>query len=157
MYDMGTANSRVGTMDDGRDRPAGADATHLAALPPAVTAHAEGRDGLLVALSDLHIGGDPGQEDFFCHAEFVALLDDLDREPGPVTLLVNGDFFEFLQVTVPPGGNRAQAIVEHPDHAALFARWREWNAHLGRRTVYTVGNHDSETGWNPAIGAYLIA
>jgi len=122
-----------------------------------VETNAEGRDGLLVVLSDLHIGGDPGQEDFFCHAELIALLDDLDREPEPVTLLINGDFFEFLQVTVPPGGNRAQAVVEHPDHAALFARLRQWNARRGHRTVYTIGNHDSETAWNGAIGTYLIA
>src|SRR5947208_15811494 len=95
---------------------------------PAVRTNASGRDGLLVALSDLYIGGDPGQEDFFAHDEFIALLDDLDRTPGPVTLLLNGDFFEFLQVTVSPGGNRARAVVEHPDHAALFARLRAWNA-----------------------------
>ena len=119
--------------------------------------NAEGADGLLVVLSDLHIGGDPGQEDFFAHEEFVALLDDLDREPGPVTLLINGDFFEFLQVSVPPGSNRARAIVEHPDHAALFVRLRQWNAHPQHRTVYTVGNHDSEASWNAAIGTYLIA
>jgi hypothetical protein len=144
-------------MGDVRDRMTGRDGGPMAPSPPVVAMNAEGQGGVLVVLSDLHIGGDPGQEDFFCHAELTALLDDLDRESGPVTLLVNGDFFEFLQVTAPPGGNRAQAIVEHPDHAALFARWREWNAHPGRRTVYTVGNHDSEMGWNPAIGAYLIA
>ena len=132
------------------------DAPHIVALPAAVETNAEGRDGILVVLSDLHIGGDPGQEDFFCHTELTALLDDLDREPGPVTILINGDFFEFLQVTVPPGGNRARAVVEHPDHAALFARLREWNARPGHRTVYTVGNHDSETAWNAAIGIYLI-
>ncbi len=112
---------------------------------------------MLVVLSDLHIGGDPGQEDFFCHHELMALLDDLDHEPGPVTLLINGDFFEFLQVSVPPGGNRAQAIVEHPDHAELFTRLRQWNRGPGHRTVSTVGNHDSEMGWNAAIGTYLIA
>ena len=123
------------------------DAPHVVALP-AVETNAEGGMAMLVALSDLHIGGDPGQEDFFCHAELMALLDDLDREPGPVTMLINGDFFEFLQVSVPPGGNRAQAIVEHPDHAELFARLRQWNGRPGHRTVYTVGNHDSETGWN---------
>lgn len=144
-------------MDDLRCRMTGRDGAQTGALPAIVAMNAAGRDGTLVALSDLHIGGDPGQEDFFCHGELIALLDDLDREPGPVTLLVNGDFFEFLQVTPPPGANRAQAIVEHPDHAALFARWRAWNARPGRRTVYTVGNHDSETGWNPAIGTYLIA
>lgn len=143
-------------MDDARCRVERMDAPHVVTLPPAVALNAEGRDGILVAFSDLHIGGDPGQEDFFCHAELAALLDDLDREPGPVTILINGDFFEFLQVTVPPGGNRARAIVEHPDHAALFARLRRWNARPGHRTVYTVGNHDSETGWNGAIATYLI-
>lgn len=133
------------------------DAPMLAPLAPVVAMNVTGRDGVLVTLSDLHIGGDPGQEDFFCHAELMALLDDLDREPCPVTLLINGDFFEFLQVSVPPGGNRAQAIVEHPDHTELFARLRQWNGRPGHRTVYTVGNHDSETGWNPAIGEYLRA
>ncbi len=128
----------------------------MVALPAVVETNAEGRNGVFVVLSDLHIGGDPGQEDFFCHAELIALLDDLDREPEPVTILINGDFFEFLQVTPPPGGNRAQAVVEHPDHAALFARLRQWNARPGHRTVYTVGNHDSETAWNAAIGIYLI-
>ena len=133
------------------------DAPHIVALPAVVETNAEGRNGVLVVLSDLHIGGDPGQEDFFCHAELIALLDDLDREPEPVTILINGDFFEFLQVSVPPGGNRARAVVEHPDHAALFARLRQWNVRPGHRTIYTVGNHDSETAWNGAIGAYLIA
>ncbi len=126
------------------------------ALSPVVEVTGRGRDGLLVSLSDLHIGGDRGQEDFYCHTEFVALLDDLDREPGPVTLLINGDLFEFLQVTVPPDALRVQAIVESEAHAALFACWREWNTRPGHRTVYLVGNHDAETGWNAAIGAYLI-
>lgn len=133
------------------------DAPHIVALPAVVETNAEGREGVLIVLSDLHIGGDPGQEDFFCHAELIALLDDLDRESEPVTILINGDFFEFLQVTPPPGGNRARAVVEHPDHAALFARLRTWNVRPGHRTVYTVGNHDSEAGWNAAIGTYLIA
>jgi UDP-2,3-diacylglucosamine pyrophosphatase LpxH len=143
-------------MDNGTYRAPGIDAPHIVALPAVVETNAEGRGGVLVVLSDLHIGGDPGQEDFFCHAELIALLDDLDREPEPVTILINGDFFEFLQVTLPPGGNRARVVVEHPDHAALFARLREWNARPGHRTVYTVGNHDSETAWNVAIGTYLI-
>jgi len=143
-------------MDNGTCRAPGMDAPHMVALPAVVETNAEGRDGVLIVLSDLHIGGDPGQEDFFCHAELIALLDDLDRESEPVTILINGDFFEFLQVTVPPGGNRARAVVEHADHATLFARLREWNARPGHRTVYTVGNHDSETAWNAAIGAYLI-
>lgn len=137
------------------------DAPYIVALPAVVETNAAGRGGVLVVLSDLHIGGDPGQEDFFCHTELIALLDDLDHEsesePEPVTILINGDFFEFLQVSVPPGGNRARAVVEHPDHAALFARLRAWNARPGHRTVYTVGNHDSEAAWNAAIGAYLIA
>jgi len=132
------------------------DALTPTALSPVVEVMARGSGGLLVAVSDLHIGGDPGQEDFFCQREFIALLDDLDREPGPVTLLINGDFFEFLQVTVPPNQLRVQAIVEHPDHAAMFARLAAWNREPQHRTVYTVGNHDSETGWNAAVGAYLI-
>ena len=144
-------------MDDPTGRQVEREIPPPGALPPVVRMSVEGRDGLLVVLSDLHIGGDPGQEDFFCHAELMSLLDDLDREPGPVTLLINGDFFEFLQVTVPPGENRAQAIVEHPDHAELFAHLRRWNARPGHRTSYVVGNHDSETGWNADIGAYLIA
>ncbi|MCA1723706.1 MAG: hypothetical protein LC748_05540, partial [Thermomicrobia bacterium] len=78
-------------MEKGRCPPPGMDAPHIVALPAAVETNAEGRDGVLVVLSDLHIGGDPGQEDFFCHAELIALLDDLDRETEPVTLLINGD------------------------------------------------------------------
>ena len=144
-------------MDDRTDCRPEMDAPHLIALPPVVETNAEGRDGVLVVLSDLHIGGDPGQEDFFCHAELMGLLDDLDREPGPVTLLINGDFFEFLQVTGPRGMNRARVVVEHPDHTEFFAHLRQWNARPDHRVVYTVGNHDSETGWNAEIGAYLIA
>lgn len=147
----------MATMANGACSAPGVNAPQMAALPAVVETNAEGRDGVLVVLSDLHIGGDPGQEDFFCHAELIALLDDLDREPGPVTLLINGDFFEFLQVTPPPGANRARVIVEHPDHAALFMRLRLWNTRPGHRTVYTVGNHDSETAWNAEIATYLIA
>src|SRR5260370_25243603 len=91
-------NVEMGTMHDETNRkPTTAPIT--VPLAPVVAMNAEGRDGVLVALSDLHIGGDPGQEDFFCHAELMALLDDLDREQCSATLLINADFFEFLPGT----------------------------------------------------------
>jgi len=68
--------------------PSGRDAPHIVALPAVVETNAEGRNGVLVILSDLHIGGDPGQEDFFCHTELIALLDDLDR---PAILRLKSD------------------------------------------------------------------
>ncbi|MCA1667114.1 MAG: hypothetical protein LC793_06900 [Thermomicrobia bacterium] len=44
-------------MEKGRCPPPGMDAPHIVALPAAVETNAEGRDGVLVVLSDLHIGG----------------------------------------------------------------------------------------------------
>jgi UDP-2,3-diacylglucosamine pyrophosphatase LpxH len=59
-------------------------------------------------LSDLHLGagyaGDAGNqlEDFIADPELVSFLHDIqhesDREQAEVELIINGDFFEFLQV-----------------------------------------------------------
>jgi hypothetical protein len=115
-------------------------------------------DTLIVFLSDCHIGGDPGRDIFESADELAALLDDLDAHPGPVELVLAGDFFDFLRVAdVPDGGNRASVTTGRPEYRALFERLRRFAAREARTVVYLPGNHDAEMWWNPEIRRALEA
>jgi UDP-2,3-diacylglucosamine pyrophosphatase LpxH len=113
-------------------------------------------DTLLVFLSDCHIGGDPGRDIFELPDELAALLDDLDRHPGPVELVLAGDFFDLLRVSeVPDGLNRASLTIARPEYRALFDGLRRLAAQASRTVIYLPGNHDAEVWWNPEIRATL--
>ena len=69
-------------------------------------------DTLIVFLSDCHIGGDPGRDIFESPDQLVSMLDDVDAHPGPVELVLAGEFFDFLRVAeVPDGENRASVTI----------------------------------------------
>jgi UDP-2,3-diacylglucosamine pyrophosphatase LpxH len=113
-------------------------------------------DTLIVFLSDAHIGGDPGRDIFESPDELASLLDDVDAHPGPVELVLAGDFFDFLRIgEVPDGGNRASITIARPEYRALFERLRRFAAGELRTVVYLPGNHDAELWWNPEIRATL--
>jgi Calcineurin-like phosphoesterase len=113
-------------------------------------------DTLIVFLSDCHIGGDPGRDIFESPDELISMLDDVDAHPGPVELVLAGDFFDFLRIAeVPDGQNRASLTVARPEYRELFERLRRFAARETRRVVYLPGNHDAEMWWNPEIRSTL--
>jgi 3',5'-cyclic AMP phosphodiesterase CpdA len=113
-------------------------------------------DTLVVFVSDSHIGGDPGRDIFESPDELVTLLDEIDAHPGPVELVLAGDFFDFLRIAeVPEGANRASVTIARPEYRALFDRLRRFAAGGSRTVVYLPGNHDAEMWWNPEIRATL--
>jgi UDP-2,3-diacylglucosamine pyrophosphatase LpxH len=113
-------------------------------------------DALVVFLSDCHIGGDPGRDIFESPDELASLLDDLDRHPGPVELVLAGDFFDLLRIAeVPEGATRASATTARPEYRALFDSLRRLAGGESRTVVYLPGNHDAEMWWNPEIRATL--
>jgi len=132
-----------------------------------VQARGDGAGGerTLVFISDLHLATDEGKRDFFAQDEFVALLDDLIARPGPVDLIIAGDFFDLLQLTsaepgADPGGrwreDEFRRAFEQPEYAPMLERLRRFNRGAERRTVYLIGNHDAEMGWNDRLQDYLL-
>jgi len=113
-------------------------------------------DTLIVFLSDSHIGGDGDGDIFETPDDLAALFDGLASHPGPVELVLAGDFFDFLRIAeVPPGDNRASATIARPEYVGLFDALRRFASASGRRVVYLPGNHDAEAWWNPEIRAEL--
>jgi UDP-2,3-diacylglucosamine pyrophosphatase LpxH len=113
-------------------------------------------DTLIVFLSDCHIGGD-GDSDIFETPDYLAgLFDGLASYPGPVELVLAGDFFDFLRIAeLPAGENRASATIARPEYAGLFDALRRFASAPGRTVLYLPGNHDAEAWWNPEIRAEL--
>jgi 3',5'-cyclic AMP phosphodiesterase CpdA len=113
-------------------------------------------DTLLVFLSDSHIGGDEGRDIFETPDELASLFETLGAHPGPVELVLAGDFFDFLRfANVPEGENRASATIARAEYRELFAALRRFAAGESRTVVYLPGNHDAEAWWNREIQAEL--
>jgi Calcineurin-like phosphoesterase len=113
-------------------------------------------DTLVVFVSDSHIGGDPGRDIFESPDELASLVDEIDAHPGPVELVLAGDFFDFLRIAeVREGANRASVTIARPEYRALFDRLRRFVTGGSRTVVYLPGNHDAEMWWNPEIRATL--
>ncbi len=112
---------------------------------------------LVVFISDMHIGGDPGCDGFESPEELERLFEELAGHDVPVELVLAGDFFDFLQIgAVPEGPNRASLTIERPEYEGLFAALRRFREGEGKRVVYLPGNHDAETWWNPEIQETLL-
>ena len=114
----------------------------------------------LVFISDLHLASDDGKRDFFAQDELTTLLEELLLDPAPVDLIIAGDFFDLLQLTsATPGIDRVATFrraFERRDYERLLDTLRRFNRTPGRRTIYLVGNHDAEAGWNDPLRAYLL-
>ena len=110
----------------------------------------------LVFVSDLHLATDPEKRDFFAEEEFSALLDELLASPEPVDLIIAGDFFDHLQLTGADRLARFRAALERPEYGPLLDRLRRFTATSRHRTIYLIGNHDVETGWNEELRRYLL-
>jgi len=130
----------------------------------AVTATAVHEGGLderrLVFISDLHLASDEGKRDFFAQDELTALIEELIAGPDPVDLIIAGDFFDLLQLTnATPGIDRVATFrraFERRDYEPMLDALRRFNRTPGRRTIYLIGNHDAEAGWNDPLRAHLL-
>lgn len=114
----------------------------------------------LVFISDLHLGTDDGKRDFFAQNELSALLDDLINDSNPIDLIINGDFFDLLQLTEDtPGLDRVASFrraFERRENEGMLDRLRRFNQQPDHQTIYLLGNHDSEAGWNEPLRNYLL-
>lgn len=114
----------------------------------------------IVFISDLHLATDTSKRDFFAQDEFTDLLDELIDAPDRIDLVITGDFFDLLQLTEEtPGRDRVAAFrraFECPEYATMLDRLRTFTADPRHRTIYLVGNHDAEAGWNDPLRAHLI-
>lgn len=113
-------------------------------------------DRTVVFLSDLHLASDPEKRDFFAQDELVALLDELLTRPEPVDLVITGDFFDLLQLTGHDRATLFRLALDRPEYSALLDRLRRFNAAPRHQTIYLIGNHDAEIGWNQALQRYLL-
>jgi UDP-2,3-diacylglucosamine pyrophosphatase LpxH len=111
-------------------------------------------------ISDLHLGaGDwPGLEDFRDDGLLVEWLGRDEKRDG--TVVVNGDFIDFLQIPSerPDPGLSQWVLWDEATsvdklhrcfeaHAAVFDALRDFN--LGGGTLlFTIGNHDLDLGWS---------
>jgi UDP-2,3-diacylglucosamine pyrophosphatase LpxH len=113
-------------------------------------------DTLVVFVSDSHIGGDEGRDIFESPDHLARLFDDVGAHPGPVELVLGGDFFDFLRMgRIANGTNRAAMTLARPEYQAMFAALARFAAGENHRVTYLPGNHDAELWWNPAIRAEL--
>jgi UDP-2,3-diacylglucosamine pyrophosphatase LpxH len=113
-------------------------------------------DTLVVFVSDSHVGGDDGRDIFESPDHLSRLFDEIGHHPGPVELVLGGDFFDFLRMeTAPEGSNRAAVTLARPEYQGLFAALGRFAAGEKHRVTYLPGNHDAELWWNPAIRSEL--
>ncbi len=171
-------------------------ATVTAANSPAgAPASADGSDGVqsdakrpfqTIIMSDMHIS-DAEQRDerrphwkaykqrqYFFDDDFANLLKHIDEtSDGPCELVLNGDIFDFDNVTAlpphPPGlvdwlsqlrGLHSEEWCSRfkigrilADHEPWFRALREF-IHKGHRAVFVVGNHDLELYW-PTVQQHI--
>ncbi len=118
-------------------------------------------DRRLVFLSDLHLATDDEKRDFFAQGEFTDLLDTLIADESPIDLIIAGDFFDLLQLTAETAAADRVAsfrrAFERRENEVMLDRLRHFNRQAGHRTIYLLGNHDAESGWNEPLRAYLLA
>jgi hypothetical protein len=69
----------------------------------------------------------------------------VDAHPGPVELVLAGDFFDFLRIARTPGGeDRASATIDRPEYRELFATLARFAAGEAHTVIYLPGNHDAD-------------
>lgn len=112
------------------------------------------RYSTLYAVSDLHMGGEPGFQMF---AQGGRLADTIDSLPlpghgagGPVALVLNGDIVDFLAEPraryLDPAGavGKLERIYEDPAFAPVWQALERFIRRDGYELVLVLGNHDVE-------------
>jgi UDP-2,3-diacylglucosamine pyrophosphatase LpxH len=104
-----------------------------------------------IVISDLHLGAGDRKDDFCDDEALIAFLDHyVSREP--TELILAGDTFEFLQVSLPDvaddewtpraAARRLQAIIAA--HAGVIDALRRFVQQEGNQLTILIGNHDFE-------------
>jgi len=104
-----------------------------------------------IVISDLHLGAGDRKDDFCDDEALIAFLDHyVSREP--TELILAGDTFEFLQVSLPDvaddewtpraAARRLQAIIAA--HAGVIDALRRFMQQEGNQLTILIGNHDFE-------------
>lgn len=121
----------------------------------------------LFVVSDLHLGGLPGQQ-IFCQGPLLAQLIDYAaaqpaRDAGRVGLVLAGDIVDFL---AEPGTSHFKGtvealgclgrIVDDPAFAPVFQALRRFVQAPGHELCLMIGNHDLELAL-PAVQSHLVA
>ncbi len=117
-------------------------------------------------VSDLHLGAGDYLDDFDQDESFKGLLDDISRRRGS-ELIINGDFIDFVAVTLEKESTRPfsrlgcteeeslrklERVLEA--HASFFAALRQF-MEKGHRVVLVPGNHDVDIFW-PKVRDRLV-
>ena len=106
----------------------------------------------LQVVSDLHLGGQPGFQIFGSTQELVWLINSIKTSAtvGPVALLINGDFIDFLAeepaLGFDPAGAPAKIarVLADTTFEPVFAALRGLLATPDRLLIINLGNHDLE-------------
>ncbi len=117
----------------------------------------------LHVVSDLHLGGKSGFQIFASAAELAWVADSVaqSKRAGPVALLINGDFIDFLaeepSAYFDPDGVLAKIdrVVADPAFAPVFAALRRLVSAPNRLLAINLGNHDLELAL-PWARAHLV-
>ena len=117
-------------------------------------------------VSDLHIGAGDYLDDFNQDEGFMALLDMLDRRRS-TELIINGDFIDFVAVTLEKSSSRPFSRLGSTEaesleklervleaHGAFFSSLRRY-IEKGHRVVLVPGNHDVDLFW-PRVRDRLV-
>ena len=100
-------------------------------------------DETVVLVSDLHIGGSGGDEIFASAPELTEFLVELQRTPGPVQLVIVGDFFDVERMGDPSAAREGIShTLSRADYRDLWEAFRQFRQVDGHRVVYLIGNHD---------------
>ncbi len=125
---------------------------------------ADVRPGLRrIVISDIHLGAGDRREDFFDDVALAAFIDDLTAGE-PTELILAGDSFEFLQVTIADldddewsnaaAARRLTAILQA--HLPVTEALARLLAHGSHQLTILIGNHDFELHY-PAAKQVLAA
>ncbi|PMP76325.1 MAG: UDP-2,3-diacylglucosamine hydrolase, partial [Chloroflexus aggregans] len=104
-----------------------------------------------IVMSDLHLGGGDRRDDFCDDEALIAFIEHYVIQE-PTELILAGDTFEFLQVSLPDvaddewsqraAARRLQAIIEA--HAGVINALRRFIQLADNRLTILIGNHDFE-------------
>jgi UDP-2,3-diacylglucosamine pyrophosphatase LpxH len=105
----------------------------------------------LYSISDLHMGGHSPQGQIFNQGgRLRAFIEQLAGRPGPLALVIAGDFFDTLPylnasyIAVDGAADLLQAIISDASFAPVFAGLRAFLENDQRELIVLIGNHDLE-------------
>ena len=102
-------------------------------------------------VSDLHIGGDGQLQQCDYVAEFIAFLEQLEKEGPDTELLIVGDTFGFWELTLVQGLEKLDYVVAA--HQAIFDQLRATGTRI--KITMMVGNHDYDLACNAEFAGKL--